>query len=51
MGAQDCKVFIIKGKYPDLKNALLERGWVQNEDKHSHLYDLKWTTKVSDVNF
>lgn len=28
MGVQDCKVFIIKGRYPDLKNALLERGWV-----------------------
>ena len=28
MGVQDCKVFIIKGKYRDLKNALLERGWV-----------------------
>lgn len=51
MGVQDCKVFIVKGKYPDLKNALLERGWVENEDKHSMLYDLKWTTKISDVNF
>jgi len=30
MGVQDCKVFIIKGKYRDLKNALLERGWVEN---------------------
>ena len=51
MGVEDCKVFIIIGKYRDLKNALLERGWVENEDKHSALYDLKWTTKVSDVNF
>ena len=24
----DGKVFIIKGKYPDLRDALLERGWV-----------------------
>ena len=51
MGVEDSKVFIIKGKYRDLKNALLERGWVENPDKHSALYDLKWTTKVSDVNF
>lgn len=45
------KVFIIKGKYPDLRNALEERGWVENTDKKSTFYDLKWTTKISDLNF
>ncbi len=28
MGVEGAKVFIIKGKYTDFKNALLERGWV-----------------------
>ena len=45
------KVFIIKGRYPDLKEALLKRGWVENTDKKSTFYDLRWTTKISDVNF
>ena len=51
MGVEGAKVFIIKGKYTDFKNALLERGWVQNPDKYSSFFDLKWTTKVSDLTF
>lgn len=47
----DGKVFIIKGKYPDLRKALLARGWTENEDKKSTFYDLRWTTKISDINF
>ena len=47
----DGKVFIIRGRYPDLKAALLERGWVENLDKKSNFYDLKWTTKISHINF
>lgn len=50
-GASDAKVFIVKGKYTDFRNALLERGWIQNTDKHSSFFDLKWTTKVNDVTF
>lgn len=51
MGVEGSKVFIVKGKYKDLRNALMERGWVENEDRQSLFYDLKWTTKVNDVNF
>lgn len=51
MGVEGSKVFIVRGKYKDLRNALLERGWVENEDRNSLFYDLKWTTKVNDVNF
>ena len=45
------KVFIVKGGYRDLRNALLEKGWVENHDKYSNYFDLKWTTKVSDICF
>ena len=51
MGAQGSSVFIVKGGYRDIKNALLERGWVENPDKKSNFYDFKWTTKVSDINY
>ena len=37
------RVFIIEGDYPDVRKALLERGWVENTDVHSHAFDLKWT--------
>ncbi len=51
MGAEGSKVFIIKGGYKDLRQALLDKGWVENLDRHSTFFDLKWTTKVSDINF
>lgn len=41
--AQDAKVFICWGGYPDLKEAMLRRGWFLNEDKDSKYYDFKWT--------
>ena len=43
------KVFIIKGqKYPPLREALYERGWVENTDKTSPCFDLKWTVMMQD---
>jgi hypothetical protein len=45
------KVFIIKGGYNDLREALLERGWVENYDFGSRHFDLKWTCKQKDVFF
>lgn len=43
--APDIKVFIVKGGYPTLKKALLERGWFENPDKHSPIFDLKFAIK------
>lgn len=44
------KVYIVKGKrYPDVREALESRGWVENEDKKSPCFDLKWTVKIVDV--
>ena len=37
------KVFIIEGCYPDLKNSLIERGWVENPDSSSSNFNLLWT--------
>ncbi|OMJ74302.1 hypothetical protein SteCoe_26789 [Stentor coeruleus] len=36
------KVFIINGNYPDVRKALLQRGWVENSDNESIYFDLKW---------
>jgi len=38
----DRQVFICNGGYPDLRDALLRRGWFQNMDKDSKHFDLKW---------
>lgn len=37
------KVFIIEGDYPDVRKALVERGWVENTDVRSAAFDMKWT--------
>ncbi len=45
------KVFIIKGGYHDLRRALLNRGWVENTDKMSSCFNLKWTCKIMDIDY
>ena len=34
-----------------MRKGLLDRGWVENEDVWSPFFDLKWTTKIQDINF
>ena len=43
------KVFIIKGGFRDVKEALKSRGWVQNKDRESPCFDFLWTLKSVDV--
>ncbi|CAG9331951.1 unnamed protein product [Blepharisma stoltei] len=43
--SKDCKVFIINGEYPDIRAALLERGWAENTDVNSTFYDFLWSRK------
>jgi hypothetical protein len=45
------KVFVITGLYPDVRDALLNRGWKQNPDVDSPHFDMKWTLKSSEVNY
>jgi len=45
---QDKKVFICLRGYPDFRDALLRRGWVQNTDKDSKCFDIKWAA-VGDI--
>ncbi|CAN0453735.1 unnamed protein product, partial [Scytosiphon promiscuus] len=37
------------GWYPCVKEALIERGWVQNTDRDSPFFDLKWTLHSQDI--
>jgi tubulin monoglycylase TTLL3/8 len=43
------KVFQISGGYPDLKDALLRRGWFHNVDLSSPFFDYRFVLKASDV--
>lgn len=43
------KVFLVLGGYGDLKKALRERGWVENTERRSPFFDLKWTTNECDL--
>ena len=45
----ETKVFVIRGGYKDVRQALKSRGWVQNKDPESPCFDLLWTLKNSDV--
>lgn len=45
----DTKVFIIKGGYRDVKEALKSRGWVHNKERESPCFDFMWTLKAVDV--
>ena len=41
----DTKIFILKGHYPWIRQSLLDRGWVENPDTNSPVFDFKWTLK------
>ena len=43
------KVFIVVGSYSDARASLLRRGWVENEERDSPYFHLKWTTRARDV--
>ena len=45
----DGKVFIVIGGYGSLKKALRERGWFENSERHSPIFDLKFAIRASDV--
>jgi len=44
-------VFICSKEYPDIKKALLNRGWIQNDDPKSVFFDLKWVLSTRDIDF
>lgn len=37
------KVFVINGDYPDVRKAMLARGWVENTESKSSFFNLIWT--------
>jgi tubulin monoglycylase TTLL3/8 len=41
----DIKIFIIRGGYGTLRKALVERGWYENPDKESPVFDFKFAIK------
>lgn len=49
--AADAKIFSVIGGYPDLKDALRRRGWVENTVPESRCYDFRWSLKASDIDF
>lgn len=43
---RDSKVFVIQGTYPALREALLQRNWVENCGNEKMFFDFKWATKA-----
>lgn len=48
---KDRKIFIIKGGYDDIREALISRGWFENPDNESPCFDFLFCVKTSDVDF
>jgi len=47
--ASNTKVFNIHGVFPGIRQALLNRGWVENEDEASPFWDLKYALMQRDI--
>ena len=45
---KNTKIFICKG-YGSFKKALVERGWHENTDFFSHIFNLKFVVKRDDI--
>eukprot|EP00826_Nyctotherus_ovalis_P045462 TRINITY_DN5037_c0_g4_i2.p1 TRINITY_DN5037_c0_g4~~TRINITY_DN5037_c0_g4_i2.p1 ORF type:complete len:391 (+),score=56.65 TRINITY_DN5037_c0_g4_i2:47-1219(+) len=45
----DTKLFIITGNYPDVRKALLNRGWTENTDASSPIFDFKWALRHAEI--
>jgi len=43
--ANDVKIFIVVGGYGTLRKALVERGWFENPDRNSPVFDLKFAIR------
>ena len=41
----DVKIFIVVGGYGTLRRALVERGWFENKDRNSPVFDLKFAIR------
>jgi tubulin monoglycylase TTLL3/8 len=48
---EDAKVFIVNCGYPQIKNALLNRGWIENPDYSSNCFHFKFTLKSRDIDY
>ena len=40
------QVFVMPDNYPDVRAALLRRGWVENNDVSSGCFNLKWCLRT-----
>jgi tubulin monoglycylase TTLL3/8 len=45
------KFFVVNNIYPDLKAALLKRGWIENPEQTSNVFNLKWVLKKQDIEY
>ena len=45
------KVYIVLGKYYDLRQALKDRGWIENTQHNSVCFDFKWSTRIDRIDY
>ena len=47
----DGKIYIVSGEYKDIRLALKNRGWFENIETNSQIFDYKWTRRHRDVDY
>mmetsp|Transcript_5315 Transcript_5315/g.7860 ORF Transcript_5315/g.7860 Transcript_5315/m.7860 type:complete len:757 (+) Transcript_5315:2642-4912(+) len=47
----DQKVYSMSGWYPSIRHDLQRRGWIENEDRGSPYFDLKWTLSSTEIKY
>lgn len=47
--AEETRIFSITGAFPGIRKALLSRGWAENEDRGSTMWDLKYALWQRDI--
>lgn len=48
---ESAKIYSMTGNYPYMRIALGQRGWQQNKDAKTSLFNFKWALKAKDIDY
>ena len=48
---ESTKIYTMTGNYPYLRIAFQKRGWQQNKDPKTPLFNFKWALKGKDIDY
>ena len=45
------RVFVCVSGYPYIRKLMHDKGWVENRDKHSQVFDLRFVIRKKDISY